>query len=135
NLDASIAELTPQQFNARYPLPIKRQIAREEGRYRAPRRQRRAEAARVAPPDNTRKLSPFLEDREHRGDDINGKGKARKSQSGTGLNLANGINRPNATRRRIAQARAEGPTLEFDDAALRSTLLRLMRDVAEAAGT
>src|SRR5690606_11328318 len=74
-------------------------------------------------------------DPEHRGDDINGKGKARKSQSGTGLNLTNGTSRPNATRRRIAQARAEGPTLKFDDAALRSTLLRLMRDVAEAAGT
>ena len=38
-------------------------------------------------------------------------------------------------RRRVARAKVEGPSIVFDDTALRTLLLRMMRDVADASAT
>ena len=120
SIDSSIADLTPQQFNARYPLVVKRRFAREGDPTHAPAGEYRNEAVdgRQRSED---KISPFLADRE-----------PRRAASSLVRAQKQPAKRSNGTRRRIARAKVEGPVLTFDDAALRTLLLRLMRDVADA---
>src|SRR5690606_29751799 len=73
---------------------------------------------------SSKKVSPFLADRED-------SDRKRRGATST-LHRNQPAKRLNGTRRRVAQARVEGPTLTFDEEALRTMLLRLMRDVADA---
>lgn len=148
-IDRAIADLTPLQFHGRYALPVRRRLSRADGRNTQSGRKNAEPVASAAPsataefpPTQRVKLSPFLDDREPSPDtSANG---TVETVAENGATNGNGVehheepgrNRLGRTgvRRRLAQARAriEGPKLEFDEQALRTTLIRIMRDVAEA---
>src|SRR5690606_11543717 len=125
--DSSIAELTPQQFNARYPL-----VGEAEVRARGcPVSLRRGVDVVRGGHSLRRRSQPVPSRYSPSGELVNDSGNADHASS-----VVESTRKPRSGggRRRVARAKVEGPSVAFGNSALKTLLLRMMRDVADAAG-